>query len=233
MKSAAIGWLMAGWLVCLVGCGGSDAPTASIASSVEEAEGSPPVAPAASLESVAAAPVHGVAARDQFPEVVIRTSLGDLKLRLNAKAAPVTVENFLENYVDRGFYGETIFHHVEPGFIAAGGYSSDLQEKPVRAPIRNEARNGLKNRRGTIAMARSPEYSDGATSQFFINLIDEPAWDYDEAAGNAGYCVFGEVIEGLDVAERIAGVAVREAEGFPKLPAEHVVIHTIERVPPE
>ena len=159
--------------------------------------------------------------------------------------------NFLENYVARTFYDETIVHHVEPDFmIAAGGYGADLEPKPTRAWIRNESRGGLSNRRGTVAMAHLPGYPHSATSQFFINLSDNPSLDYqrkaeetpdgspddvagdedDKEDGGAGYCVFGEVIEGLDVVDRIAEVEVESSELFPSLPVETVIIRSIRRI---
>jgi cyclophilin family peptidyl-prolyl cis-trans isomerase len=165
-----------------------------------------------------------------FPEVVIKTSAGDVRVRLNAERAPVTVENFLDNYVDRGFYNNTIFHHVDPGYVLAGGYTPDLEPKEVRAPIWNEAANGLKNLRGTVTMSRSPEYANSATSQFFINVTPAPSLDYDESSGNDGYCVFGEVVEGMDVVDRISKSKVHASGDFPQLPVEAVIISSIERV---
>ncbi|MDA1052498.1 MAG: peptidylprolyl isomerase [Planctomycetota bacterium] len=218
-----------------IGCGGS-APTASIPA---EGQGTEAVAVdlsgggAATLTSGAANPATPAAVAFQknlFPEVVIKTSAGDVRVRLNAEKAPVTVDNFLANYVDRGFYSNTIFHHVDPGYIVTGGYTTDLEAKEVRAPIRNEAINGLKNTRGTITMSRSPEYGDSATSQFFINVTAAPSLDYDESSENAGYCVFGEVVEGMDVVDRIAKSEVHDTGDFPQIPIEAIVITAIDRV---
>lgn len=169
--------------------------------------------------------------------VTVTTNLGNFKIRLRPDKAPRTVENFLENYVDRGFYDNTIFHHVERDFmIVAGGYTADLQAKPTRAWIRNESNNGLSNRRGTVAMARHPDYPHSATSQFFINMVDNPSLDYrpppdgqlasDEAYG---YAVFGEVAEGMDVVDRIAAVPTRAQGEFPAMPTEPVIIQSIRR----
>ena len=135
----------------------------------------------------------------------METNQGAITIRLNAVLAPVTVRNFL-NYAGDGFYDNTLVHYVDPGkMILAGGYSADRQAKPPRLPIRNEAHNGLKNTRGTIAMTRDPGQIDSATSQFFINLADAPQRDHQGDTPEAyGYCVFGEVIEGLDVAEKIS-----------------------------
>jgi len=170
---------------------------------------------------------------EPFPEVLIRTSLGDIKLRLNAEQAPETVDNFLHNYVDRDYYSETIFHFVDPEYIImAGGYNAELQREESRSPIRNEAHNGLKNRRGTIAMSRPPDYTDSATSEFFINVNDNEALDHTspESSQTYGYCVFGEVVEGMDIADRIANTPVTSNEEFVNLPVEAVVIQAIERI---
>ncbi|MBI2480330.1 MAG: peptidylprolyl isomerase [Planctomycetia bacterium] len=188
---------------------------------------------AARLTSDAANPATPAPAAFQknlFPEVVIMTSAGDVRVRLNAEKAPVTVDNFLANYVVRGFYSNTIFHHVDPGYIVAGGYTTDLEAREVRAPIRNEAMNGLKNSRGTITMSRSPQYGDSATSQFFINVTAAPSLDYDESSENAGYCVFGEVVEGMDVVDRIAKAEVHDTGDFPQMHVEAIVVTAIERV---
>jgi cyclophilin family peptidyl-prolyl cis-trans isomerase len=136
--------------------------------------------------------------------VKLETSMGDIVIELNEKAAPVTVNNFLE-YVKQGFYDGTIFHRVIDGFmIQGGGYTIDMERKQTRAPIKNEASNGLKNDRGTIAMARQPD-PDSATSQFFINLKNNAPLNYVPNL-EAGYTVFGKVIEGMDFVDAIAKV---------------------------
>jgi peptidyl-prolyl cis-trans isomerase A (cyclophilin A) len=218
-----------------VGCG-SGSPTASIsaddpgseANGVDLSAGGAATLTSESSKSVSQAAV--TPPKNLFPEVVIKTSAGDVRVQLNAEKAPVTVENFLDSYVDRGFYSNTIIHHVDPGYIVAGGYAADLEPKDVRAPIRNEASNGLKNIRGTITMSRSPEYGNSATSQFFINVTAAPSLDYDESNENAGYCVFGKVVEGMDVVDRIAKSAVHDTGDFPQMPVEAIVITSIERV---
>jgi peptidyl-prolyl cis-trans isomerase A (cyclophilin A) len=166
------------------------------------------------------------------PEVVIDTNLGAIRLRLFADHAPATVDNFLANYVERGFYDDTIIHFVDPGFlIAAGGFGTDYGAVRPRAYIGSEADNGLKNVRGTIAMARDPDHIDSANCQFFINLADNPSLDHQsrEDAASFGYCVFGEVIEGMDVVDRISQVETVDRENFPSTPQEKVVIRTISR----
>jgi peptidyl-prolyl cis-trans isomerase A (cyclophilin A) len=139
------------------------------------------------------------------PTVVIDTSEGTIKIKLNGEESPGTVRNFL-NYVNSGFYDNTLVHFVDADkMIVAGGYATDRTQKPAEAPIRNEAHNGLKNVRGTIAMARDASRIDSATSQFFFNLADAPQRDHQgDSAVDYGYCVFGEVTEGLDVAEKIS-----------------------------
>ena len=175
-----------------------------------------------------------------YPEILIATSLGDIRVRLNAKDAPETVRNFLLDYVDRGFYDQTIVHYVDSGFMmAAGGYGLDAEPKPSRTPIRHEGQGASKNLRGTIAMVRHAEYIHSATSQFFINLADNPSLDYQEAAAGEdesrepagyGYCVFGEVIEGLDVVDKIGGTPVTDKADLPRTPTTQVVIRKISRI---
>lgn len=169
----------------------------------------------------------------QFPEVVIETTLGKIHVRLNADKAPMTVDNFLLNYVDNDFYDNTIFHYVHKDFmIAAGGYGADLQQKTPRDGIPNEANNGLQNLRGTIAMARDRTAADSANCQFFINLADNAGLDHKSAAAaeDYGYCVFGEVTQGMDTVDRIAEVAVTDREQFPKVPSEEVGLISIKRL---
>jgi cyclophilin family peptidyl-prolyl cis-trans isomerase len=218
-----------------VGCGSSgDPPTASISASPNEpsSDAGGDFVPSASLNGTAGPVEAPVARKNLFPEVLIKTSAGDVRVRLNAEKAPETVDNFLENYVERGFYPGTIFHHVDEGMVIAGGFTEDLKEKEVRAAIRNEsAIHDLKNKRGTIAMFRLQEYADSATSQFFINLLDNDALDYDESTDSDGYCVFGEVVDGMQVLEQVAKSAVHESGGFPSLPVTPVVITSVERIP--
>jgi len=171
---------------------------------------------------------------EMFPEVTIVTSLGKMRIRLNAQEAPETVDNFLYNYVDRGFYDGTVFHFVQNTSTAiaiAGGYDASLIAKKARAPIRNEASSGAKNVRGTIAMSRQLEYADSATSQFFLNLADNPSLDQTDAENGEtfGYCVFGEIIEGLDVLQKIAEVDVHNSAGFINVPVEPIVIESMRR----
>jgi peptidyl-prolyl cis-trans isomerase A (cyclophilin A) len=163
------------------------------------------------------------------PVVQIETSAGNITIRLDGVRAPGTVRNFL-NYVNDGFYDNTLVHYVDPGkMIVAGGYTAERAPKPGRAPIRNESHNGLKNVRGTIAMARDQSRIDSATSQFFINLADAPKRDHTgDTAADYGYCVFGEVTDGLDVAEKISQSPTTDQGGdLVQTPNPPVVIKSI------
>ncbi len=160
------------------------------------------------------------------PQVIIKTSQGDITLRLFRDKAPVTVENFL-NYVDAGFYNGTIFHRVIPDFmIQGGGFLPDMTEKPTGEPIVNESRNRLHNVRGTVAMARTSD-PDSATSQFFINQRTNLPLDW--APGQPGYTVFGEVTNGMNVVDFIATSPVHSLGRFQDVPVEPVIIKEIVR----
>ena len=155
------------------------------------------------------------------------TSHGGFSVELFPEEAPVTVENFLA-YVEEGFFDGTIFHRIVPGFvIQGGGLDKEFQNKQTRAPIRNEAKNGLKNTRGTLSMART-SVVDSATSQFFVNLADNAFLDH--SARDFGYAVFGRVTEGMDVIDKIAGVATGRRKGYQDAPLEDVLIVSARRV---
>ena len=160
------------------------------------------------------------------PRVRLSTSAGDVVLELAREQAPATVENFL-GYVKDGFYDGTIFHRIIDGFmIQGGGFTPDFDRKSTRDPIRNEATNGLKNLRGTIAMARTGD-PHCATAQFFINAVDNPALDPRAPSGRDwGYAVFGRVVEGMDVVDRIKGVATGRRGPYRNVPAEPVIIRS-------
>jgi len=154
------------------------------------------------------------------------TSLGDITIELDAENAPITVENFLA-YVDEGFYDGTIFHRVIPGFVLqGGGFAADMEQKSTHAPIKNEADNGLKNERGTLSMARTPEV-DSATSQFFINLVDNAFLDH--GTRDFGYAVFARVTEGMDVVDKVAAVETGNHGMHQGVPVEPVVIVSARR----
>ena len=165
-------------------------------------------------------------------QVVMETSLGSIKLELYEEKAPVTVENFLA-YADKGFYDGTIFHRVIKGFvIQGGGFTADMKQKETAPPIHNEADNGLKNERGTIAMARTFAL-DSATSQFYINLQNNRNLDHTgPRVSDFGYAVFGRVIEGLEVVDAIATVATGNRDSFQNVPTEPVLIKSVRRLKP-
>jgi cyclophilin family peptidyl-prolyl cis-trans isomerase len=230
--------VMLAWLVW-TGCGGGhDVPAANIAAPRDA------VASSGTVPHGQSDPVTLVASGGEFqsparsteqlrPEVLIQTNLGAIRLQLDWEKAPRTVANFLYNYVETEFYDQTVFHHVESGYlIAGGGYTVDLREKATQPPIPCEADNGLSNRRGTVAMARHPGFAASATSQYFINLVDNPGLDYQPGHpdGINGYCVFGQVIEGLEVVDQIAQVPVQDSNGMSKTPVTPVVVESIRRV---
>jgi peptidyl-prolyl cis-trans isomerase B (cyclophilin B) len=156
------------------------------------------------------------------------TNKGTITLEMNAEKAPETVANF-EQYAKDGFYNGTIFHRVIDGFmIQGGGMEPGMKEKETRATIKNEAANGLKNERGTIAMARTPD-PHSASSQFFINIKDNNFLNFTSADANGfGYCVFGKVVEGMDVIDEIKGVATGSNNGHQDVPTEDIVIKSVE-----
>lgn len=159
------------------------------------ASAAPPPASAAST-AAAPTPVH--------PQVALKTSMGDIVIELFPDKAPKTVANFLQ-YVKSGFYAGTVFHRVIPGFLIQGGlYTRELRPKRTQPPIPDEAHNGLSNLRGTVSAARGPD-PDSATSQFFINVVDNPRLDYvgNQSGMTWGYAVFGKVIKGMDVVDKI------------------------------
>lgn len=205
----------------LLGCGKNDggAVTASIAggAAAATAKGAPKTPPIRDMT---------------HPKIVMQTSLGDMTVELDGKAAPQTVESFVR-YVDSGFYDQTVFHQVLQGRVIVGGtYDVKMAEKKARTPIRNEAHNGLKNTRGTIAMARALNAVDSATSQFFFNLGDNTWLDYKERTLEGyGFCVFGRVVAGQDVLDKIAAVPVQNRPPLEQTPTEPVIIKSMRVLP--
>jgi cyclophilin family peptidyl-prolyl cis-trans isomerase len=176
-------------------------------------------------------------ARAANPVVVMETNMGTIKIELFADKAPITVKNFLQYAEDKHFDG-TVFHRVIPTFmIQGGGFEPGMKEKKTRDPIKNEASNGLSNLKYTIAMARVGEdvgdvkAADSATSQFFINVKDNAGLD--KTATEDGYCVFGRVIEGTDVVDKIKGVKTGTVKGHKDVPTEDVVIKSVKLVKAE
>ncbi|WPC06421.1 peptidylprolyl isomerase [Pseudomonas benzenivorans] len=161
------------------------------------------------------------------PKVLLSTSAGEIEIELEAEKAPISVENFLA-YVDSGHYAGTQFHRVIPGFmIQGGGFDADLRQKKTRAPIKNEADNGLHNVRGTLAMART-QVRDSATSQFFINHKDNAFLDH--GSRDFGYAVFGKVVRGMEVVDKIAMVPTGNRGGHQNVPREPVLILEAKRL---
>ena len=161
-------------------------------------------------------------------KVRLMTTMGNITLDLDKKKAPNTVENFI-NYVQSGHYDGTIFHRVVEDFvIQGGGLDQDFTEKPTRPPIRNEANNGLSNLFGTVAMARTPD-PHSASAQFFINTTDNAFLDFSRETDDGwGYCVFGKVIDGLDVVEQIEEVSTTSRNGYQDVPEEDIIITRVE-----
>lgn len=156
-------------------------------------------------------------------KVRLQTSMGDVVLELDAAKAPKTVDNFLQ-YVKAGHYDGTVFHRVIPNFmVQGGGFTPDMVQKPTRAAIPLESRNGLSNARGTVAMARTG-VPDSATAQFFVNVVDNAFLDQPNARDGHGYAVFGKVVEGMDVVDRIKGVPTGSKGPHQNVPVQPVVI---------
>jgi cyclophilin family peptidyl-prolyl cis-trans isomerase len=165
---------------------------------------------------------------DELVRVLMTTSMGDIVIDLNRTKAPISVDNFLQ-YVDEGYYDGTIFHRIIATFmIQGGGFTAEMKKKDTHEPIQNEWENGLKNKRGSIAMART-NAPHSATSQFFINVVDNDMLD--QPRGGAAYAVFGEVVEGMDVVDKIKAVKTGpHPSGMRDVPAEPVVIKKVTRV---
>ena len=160
--------------------------------------------------------------------VVMETSMGAIKIELFPDKAPVTVANFLA-YVDEKFYDGLVFHRVIPGFmVQGGGFEPGMKQKKTKAAIKNESSNGILNKRGTLAMARTSA-PDSATAQFFINVADNTFLDRAKAQDRVGYCVFAKVVEGMDVVEKILGVKTGSKGGHDDVPVQDVTIHTLRR----
>jgi len=158
------------------------------------------------------------------PVVVLETSAGKIRIALDQEKAPISTANFLK-YARSGHYANTVFHRVIPRFmIQGGGMTAEMKEKPTQAPIRNEARNGVRNLRGTVAMARTND-PNSATSQFFINLKDNAFLDF--GIQGAGYAVFAKVIEGMDVVDQIAAVQTKTAGPYENVPSTPVLIKSV------
>lgn len=173
---------------------------------------------------IANAPAFAQTSSATHPQVLLKTTEGDIKVELYPEQAPKSVANFLD-YVKSGQYSGTIFHRVIKGFmIQGGGYTASFAEKPTRAPIPLESRNGLKNMAGTIAMARTGD-PNSATDQFFINTVDNAGLDYPNPDGN-GYAVFGKVVSGMDVVKKIEATPTTTRGPMSDVPAQQIVIQS-------
>ena len=187
---------------------------------------------ATAQESTTAEPASAEVATAAQPRVTLHTNVGNIVIELDAVKAPISTENFL-TYVKDGFYNGTVFHRVIDNFMAqGGGFTTDLQQKPTRANIQNEANNGLSNLRGTVAMARTPD-PHSANAQFFINLVDNLRLDHvsEQNGMTWGYAVFGKVVEGMDVVDKIRAIPTSGQGPFrTDVPTQAVIIERAEIV---
>ncbi len=168
-------------------------------------------------------------AQDGNPQVILKTNMGDMKIELFAKEAPISTKNFLD-YVQSGYFEGTIFHRVIDGFmIQGGGFTKDMKKKPTRDAIKNESSNGLTNDKYTLAMART-SVPNSATSQFFVNTTDNGFLNKNQAQDGVGYAVFGKVIEGKEVVDKIGKVKTTTKAGMGDVPVEPVIITAVEVV---
>jgi peptidyl-prolyl cis-trans isomerase B (cyclophilin B) len=191
-----------------------------------------PVALLFAAAVVAGDPATGSAAEaPKLPRVALETLKGTIVLELDAARAPKSVENFLA-YVDAGHYDGTVFHRVIDGFmVQGGGFTAEMTQKPTRPPVENEADNGLKNKRGTVAMARTMD-PHSASAQFFVNTVDNDFLDHrSKDARGWGYAVFGRVVEGMEVVDAITKVATANRGPFENVPVEPVMIQKATRLP--
>ncbi len=213
-------WMTMGLAMGLAMAGGAPAWA-------QDEAGAPPVPEMTDGAAPAEAPAPEAEQAKETDMVIIKTSKGDIKVKLAADKAPLTVANFLA-YAEAGHYDGTIFHRVIDGFmIQGGGFDKDMGQKPTKAPIKNEAANGLSNKRGTLAMARTAVV-DSATAQFFINVKDNGFLDFRAPNPQGfGYCVFGEVVEGMDVVDQIKGVRTGVKAGMSDVPLETVEILSV------
>jgi peptidyl-prolyl cis-trans isomerase A (cyclophilin A) len=161
------------------------------------------------------------------PQVILHTNHGDIVIELHAKESPLSVQNFLK-YASNGFYNNTIFHRVIENFmIQGGGFTEKMVKKQTHSPIKNEAKNGLKNIRGSVAMARTGQV-DSATSQFFINLVDNRFLDH--GVRDYGYAVFGQVVKGMDVVDKIGNAKTRVKNGMRDVPTTAIIIEKVTQI---
>lgn len=187
-----------------------------------------PGTPADRIKAIEAPPLQPSAPAAGNPVAVVSTSMGDFTIELFTDRAPVSVENFLQ-YAREGHYEDTIFHRVKPGFmIQGGGFTPSLSEKTTGSPIQNEATNGLRNLRGTVAMARMAALRS-ATDQFYVNVADNRRLDHTGYSPDEfGYAVFGRVLTGMEVVDRIAALPTHSTAGMDDVPLEPVIIKSVQ-----
>ena len=231
-------------LMCLAGCGGKEAsstastdetpPEVTETATSSGATATNASTPASTINYANQPSIYGNAETIPItnPVVILHTSAGDVQIELLMEQAPQTVGNFLDNYARQGAYENTIFHYVDPkGFILGGGYTADLTRQPTRGGINNESNNGVSHERGTVAMSRDEKDPHSATCEFFINVVDNTGLNFQgNAPDQRGYCVFGRVTQGMEIVDKIAVAAVAPKEGFDFLPAEAIVIQSVEEV---
>ncbi len=195
---------------------------------VRPASQSVPGTPADRTRTIEAPPLQPPAPVPGNPVAVVSTSMGDFTIELLTDRAPVSVENFVQ-YAREGHYSDTVFHRVKPGFmIQGGGFTPSLSEKTTRPPIQNEATNGLRNLRGTVAMARMAALRS-ATDQFYVNVADNRRLDHTGYSPDEfGYAVFGRVLSGMEVVDRIAAVPTHSTAGMDDVPLEPVIIRSVQ-----
>ncbi|MDR3430481.1 MAG: peptidylprolyl isomerase A [Rouxiella aceris] len=180
------------------------------------------------LSLTAMAPAAIAAKAKAETHVLLTTSAGNIELELDNAKAPVSVKNFVD-YVQSGFYNNTIFHRVIPGFmVQGGGFTGNMQQKSTNAPIKNEADNGLRNLRGTISMARTAD-KDSATSQFFLNVADNAFIDHGQR--DFGYAVFGKIVKGMDVVDKISSVKTDNVGPYQNVPSTPIVLLSAKVLP--
>ena len=216
-------------LLFALGCGG-DATTASISKKGDSSDAS---GKSGASGKVSRGKASGKKRKSSNGAtiVAVETNVGTFEITLDAEKAPLAVDNFLYNYVQRGGYDNTIVHYSTLDFFIAGGHQKEgLSEVPSRAPVRNESDNGLANLKATVAMSHAEDYPHSATSHFFINVKDNAFFDYDESAEEDekwGYTVFGKVTDGWDVVERIANAKTHDTDEFVSTPVKAIVIKSI------
>ncbi|MCA9177534.1 MAG: peptidylprolyl isomerase [Planctomycetales bacterium] len=227
-------------LAVLVGCGG-EVPTAHIeppgstSASTEPEPADSDGGPTAEAVGDSPTATQTAAASAEVVRVELVLAQGRVLLELFPQKAPSTVHNFMSNYVDLELYNNSLIHYVDENILIGGGFGADRQPTSTRWSVRNESNNGLSNVRGTVAMSRDPSFPDSATSQFFVNLTDNPHFDHQDkpdevVVGGNGYCVFGRVVEGMEILDALAKVPTTDVDDFVRFPVEPIVVQTFRRL---